>query len=59
MAEALLIEDDEMNRDVHSRRLIRRGYHMVFAMGSRALSLRKFVRLIFSRHSAPSRNHTA
>ena len=32
MAKVLLIEDNEMNRDMLSRRLIRRGYQVVFAM---------------------------
>ena len=32
MAKALLIEDNEMNRDMLSRRLIRRGFQVVFAM---------------------------
>ena len=32
MAKVLLIEDNEMNRDMLSRRLIRRGFQMVFAM---------------------------
>jgi two-component system cell cycle response regulator DivK len=32
MAKILLIEDNEMNRDMLSRRLIRRGFQVVFAM---------------------------
>ena len=28
----LLVEDNEMNRDMLSRRLIRRGFQVVFAM---------------------------
>jgi len=32
MAKVLLIEDNEMNRDMLSRRLIRRGFQVVFAM---------------------------
>jgi two-component system cell cycle response regulator DivK len=32
MAKVLLIEDNELNRDMLSRRLIRRGFQMVFAM---------------------------
>ena len=32
MAKVLLVEDNEMNRDVLSRRLQRRGYEIVFAM---------------------------
>ena len=32
MTKVLLIEDNEMNRDMLSRRLIRRGFHVVFAM---------------------------
>ena len=32
MAKILLVEDNEMNRDMLSRRLIRRGYEIVFAV---------------------------
>ena len=32
MTKVLLVEDNEMNRDMLSRRLIRRGYEVVFAM---------------------------
>ncbi len=32
MAKILLVEDNEMNRDMLSRRLIRRGYDIVFAL---------------------------
>ena len=32
MAKVLLIEDNEMNRDMLSRRLIRRGFQVVFEM---------------------------
>jgi two-component system cell cycle response regulator DivK len=32
MAKVLLVEDNEMNRDMLSRRLIRRGYEVVFAV---------------------------
>jgi two-component system, cell cycle response regulator DivK len=32
MAKVLLIEDNEMNRDMLSRRLIRRGFQVVFAI---------------------------
>lgn len=32
MAKVLLVEDNEMNRDMLSRRLIRRGYTVVFAV---------------------------
>ncbi len=32
MAKVLLVEDNEMNRDILSRRLSRRGYVVVFAM---------------------------
>jgi two-component system, cell cycle response regulator DivK len=32
MAKILLVEDNEMNRDMLSRRLIRRGYEVVFAV---------------------------
>jgi two-component system cell cycle response regulator DivK len=31
MAKVLLVEDNEMNRDMLSRRLIRRGFQVVFA----------------------------
>ena len=32
MAKVLLVEDNEMNRDMLSRRLVRRGFQVVFAM---------------------------
>jgi two-component system cell cycle response regulator DivK len=32
MTKVLLVEDNEMNRDMLSRRLIRRGFQMVFAV---------------------------
>lgn len=32
MAKILLVEDDEMNRDMLSRRLIRKGYTVVLAL---------------------------
>jgi CheY-like chemotaxis protein len=32
MAKILLVDDDEMNRDMLSRRLERRGYHVVIAV---------------------------
>jgi two-component system, cell cycle response regulator DivK len=32
MTKVLLVEDNEMNRDMLSRRLIRRGFQVVFAM---------------------------
>ena len=32
MAKVLLVEDNEMNRDMLSRRLIRRGYEIVMAV---------------------------
>jgi two-component system, cell cycle response regulator DivK len=32
MSKVLLVEDNEMNRDMLSRRLIRRGYEVVFAV---------------------------
>jgi CheY-like chemotaxis protein len=32
MTKVLLVEDNEMNRDMLSRRLIRRGYEVVFAV---------------------------
>lgn len=35
MAKILLVEDDEMNRDMLSRRLIRKGYEVVVAMDGR------------------------
>jgi two-component system, cell cycle response regulator DivK len=40
MAKILLIEDDEMSRDMLSRRLERRGYHVVIALdGGQGLRL--------------------
>jgi two-component system cell cycle response regulator DivK len=35
MTKVLLVEDNEMNRDMLSRRLIRRGFQVVFAMDRR------------------------
>src|SRR5580658_229752 len=40
MAKVLLVEDNEMNRDMLSRRLIRRGFQVVFAIdGQRGVDL--------------------
>jgi len=40
MTKILLVEDNEMNRDMLSRRLERRGYHVVIAVdGEQGLSL--------------------
>lgn len=40
MAKILLIEDNEMNRDMLSRRLIRRGYEVVIAVdGEQGIAL--------------------
>jgi len=40
MSKILLVEDNEMNRDMLSRRLIRRGYEVVIALdGESSLSL--------------------
>ena len=40
MPKVLLVEDNEMNRDMLSRRLQRRGYDVVFAMdGNAAVSM--------------------
>ena len=35
MAKVLLVEDNEMNRDMLSRRLIRRGFEVVFALNGK------------------------
>lgn len=35
MAKILLVEDDEMNRDMLSRRLLKRGYEVVIALDGR------------------------
>ncbi len=35
MARILLVEDNEMNRDMLSRRLLKRGYHMILAVDGR------------------------
>jgi two-component system, cell cycle response regulator DivK len=35
MAKILLIEDNEMNRDMLSRRLVKRGYEVVVAVDGR------------------------
>ena len=32
MAKILLVEDNEMNRDMLSRRLVRRGYQVIIAV---------------------------
>ena len=32
MAKILLVEDEEMNRDILLRRLKRRGYHVIIAV---------------------------
>jgi CheY-like chemotaxis protein len=40
MAKILLVEDNEMNRDMLSRRLVRRGYEVVIAMdGSQGVAM--------------------
>ena len=40
MAKVLLVEDSEMNRDMLSRRLIRRGYEVVIAVnGTQAVEM--------------------
>jgi two-component system cell cycle response regulator DivK len=42
MPKVLLVEDNEMNRDMLSRRLIRRGFEMVFAVdGQQGVELAK------------------
>jgi two-component system cell cycle response regulator DivK len=42
MQKILLVEDNEMNRDMLSRRLIRRGFEVVFAMdGQQGVELAK------------------
>ena len=35
MAKVLLVEDNEMNRDMLSRRLMRRGFEVVFAVNGK------------------------
>jgi two-component system cell cycle response regulator DivK len=35
MAKVLLVEDNEMNRDMLSRRLVRRGFEVVFALNGK------------------------
>jgi two-component system, cell cycle response regulator DivK len=32
MTKVLVVEDNEMNRDMLSRRLMRRGFHVIFAV---------------------------
>jgi len=40
MAKILLVEDNEMNRDMLSRRLVKKGYELVMAMdGEQAIEL--------------------
>ncbi|TCD57797.1 response regulator [Synechococcus sp. BS55D] len=42
MSKILLVEDNEMNRDMLSRRLLRKGYELVFAVdGEEAVSQAK------------------
>jgi two-component system, cell cycle response regulator DivK len=42
MAKVLLVEDNEMNRDMLSRRLIRRGFEVIFAIdGQQGVNLAK------------------
>ena len=42
MAKILIIEDNEMNRDMLSRRLIRRGYQIVIAVdGAEGIAVAK------------------
>jgi len=42
MAKVLLVEDNEMNRDMLSRRLVRRGFEVVFAVdGQQGVDLAK------------------
>ncbi len=36
MAKILLVEDNEMNRDMLSRRLVRKGYEVVVAVDGQA-----------------------
>lgn len=45
MPKILLVEDNELNRDMLSRRLLRRGYEVVMALdGSNALSVAESTR---------------
>ena len=39
MTKILLVEDNEMNRDMLSRRLVRRGFQVVFAIDGRTASI--------------------
>ena len=42
MTKILLVEDNEMNKDMLSRRLIKKGYDIVFAMdGQEAIDMAK------------------
>lgn len=42
MAKVLLVEDNEMNRDMLSRRLVRRGFEVIFAIdGQQGVDLAK------------------
>ncbi len=42
MAKILLVEDNEMNRDMLSRRLLRKGFEVVMAVdGEQAVAWRK------------------
>jgi CheY-like chemotaxis protein len=45
MPKVLLVEDNEMNRDMLSRRLVRRGFEVIFAVdGQQGVDLAKSVR---------------
>jgi len=47
MAKILLVEDNEMNRDMLSRRLVRRGYDIVMAVdGEHIESSRGLIRAV-------------
>lgn len=42
MTTILLVEDDEMNKDMLSRRLMKKGYHVIFAInGQEAIDMAK------------------
>jgi CheY-like chemotaxis protein len=41
MAKILIVEDNEMNRDMLSRRLARRGYEIAMAVDARRVSRRQ------------------
>ena len=60
MTKLLLVEDNEMNRDMLSRRLIRRGFQVVFAMDGQPPRVRwEHIRIFMSSAAATFRRPRA